>query len=240
MTNTALPKPIYAILLFAAGVLLTTALTTMLTWASLEADFYGFQHYSTGERLSGLSCPRIMTPRETGSISVQANNPSQKVVTPIIRIDTSTSLAPDTFQTQLTLQPGETQKVQQAVSANNIDLGNFIFAKVYRYPAYPLPSAEAACGIMILDIPILGGSQLYILWLALCLLLTPLGLWRWDASSAADASRHDAMQNAIRALGVVVLLGLLVSVMGLWLVGVLFLALTLLLAAAIVRFASLN
>ena len=240
MTKSAPQQPISAILLFIAGILTTTTLSVLLTWASLEADFYGFQRYSSGERLDGLSCPRLMTPRETGSIVLDSNNPSEKVITPIIRIDTNTALAPDTYQEQLTLQPGETQRVQQPVSASNIDLGYFIFAKAYRYPAYPLPSAESACGIMILDMPFLNGSQIFTLWLVLSLLITPLGLWRWEASIAPDAPRRDALQNASRAMALVTLTGLLVSVMGLWLAGMLLLAISVLLAAAILRFATLN
>lgn len=231
-------KPVYAILLFSLGILFATGLTAILTWASLEADFYGFQRYASDERLGGLTCPPIMTPHETALISVKVDNPAKKEITPIVRIDTSTAGVADTKQKQFRIQPGATSELTQTVSAENIDLGFFIFAKGFRYPAYPLASAEGTCGIMVLDLPILSGSQIFGLWLALSLVLTPLGLWRWNASFAAGEP-HRA-ENAARALAVVAMVGLLVSISGLWLIGILFLALTLLLAVSILRQVTAN
>lgn len=215
------------ILVFTAGILLGLGLTAASTWASLEADFYGFQHLAS-DHLDGVSCPALMTPHETGQVRVLASNPSQKTVEPIYRIDTSTSLAPETRQEQFSLEPGATRELTQPLTAANIDLGFFIFAKVYRYPAYPLPSAEAACGSLVLNLPGLTGGQIYILWLTLSLVTIPLGLWLWEAP---DPQPGIKTRNAPRALALLTLAGLLVSAWAAWLAGVLILALSLLLAA---------
>lgn len=233
MPKTTSPKTFSAIFIFAAGILLATALTTILTWANLEADFYGFQRYASDEHLSGLSCPALMTRHETASISVKVSNTASREITPIVRIDTSTPSVPDTKQEQWNLQPGEAKTLTQSVSAENIDLGFFIFAKAFRYPAYPLPSAEATCGVMVLDLPVLSGAQIFWAWLTLSLALTPLGLWQWSRSFGPNEAHRE--ESAVRALALVSLIGLFVSIQGVWMAGVLFLALTLLLAAAILR-----
>jgi hypothetical protein len=228
-------KRILGIFLFTAGLLLGTLLTAALTWASLEATFYGFQRLP-GDSFDGLTCPALMTPHETGTILVEIRNSSNKIIDPIIRIDVSTRGVPDSQQALLTLQPGEAGKFERTITAENIDLRTFIFAKAYRYPAYPLPNAEATCGIFVLDLPILNGKQLFYLWLVLSLVLVPSGLWMWSSSLRPESAGR--MINAAKMLAVLVLFGLLVSIKGVWMMGLLSLAVILLMSVAMLRFVS--
>ena len=221
-------------MLFAAGILLGTLLTTVLTWAGLEADFYGFQ-FLPADHFDGLVCPALMSTHETGTILVQVNNPSNEPVDPIIRLDVSTRGVPYTKQVQLTIQSGETRQLEQQITSDNIDLDYFIFAKAYRYESYPLSEANGTCGILVLDVPLLNGRQLFNIWLAFSLILIPLGLWMWLSSLQPEGSGR--MSNVSKVLAVIVLGGLLISLKGMWVLGVLFLALTLLMFAALLRFA---
>jgi hypothetical protein len=233
MNNTAPSKRMLGILLFAVGILLGLVLTAVLTWASLEAAFYGFQRLP-GDNFAGLACPALMTSHETGSIQVQVSNPSNKTIEPILRVDVSTRGIPDTKQVQLKIEPGGTQQIEQPITADNIDLGSFIFAKAFRYPAYPLPNAEATCGIFILDLPFLNGKQIFSLWLALSLVLMPLGLWIWSSSLRPEGTGR--LINAAKLLAVIVLVGLFVSLNGVWMLGILSLALVLLMSVTMLRF----
>jgi len=233
MNGIAPSKRTLGVLLFVVGILLSIVLTAALTWSNLEAAFYGFQRLP-GDNFDGLACPALMTPHETGTILIQVSNPSNKTIEPIIRVDVSTRSVPDTKQVQLKILPGETRHVEQPITADNIDLGLFIFAKAYRYPAYPLPNANATCGIFILDVPFLNGAQLFNIWLVLSLGLIPLGLWMWSSSLRPEGAGR--MINAAKVLAVIVLGGLFVSIKGLWALGLLFLALTLLMSVAMLRF----
>jgi hypothetical protein len=234
MKRFAPSKRTLGILLFAAGILLGTLLTAALTWAGLEADFYGFQ-FLPADRFDGLTCPTLMSTHETGAILVQVNNPSKESVNPIIRLDVSTRGVPDTKQVQLKIEPGETRQFEQPITAKNIDLDFFIFAKAYRSASYPLPEANATCGILALDVPFLNGQQLFNIWLALSLILIPLGLWMWSSSLQPEGAGRTS--NAAKVLAVIALGGLLVSLKGMWVLGVLLLALTLLMFSALLRFA---
>lgn len=229
MQSSPSPKRLTGMLIFAAGILLSTCLTAALTWANFEAAFYGFPRLAI-DQFNGLSCPPLLTRRETGVILVEVNNPTGKKIDPILRIDTSTAGVPATKQIQISLEPGETQQLSQTVTAENIDLGFFIFAKAYRYPAYPLPTAEATCGILIVDLPFLNGMQIYWLWLTLSLAATPLGLWLW---SATESQADRKMPSAAKVLTITALTGLLISAKALWLLGILCLALTILLVSTI-------
>jgi len=232
MKNISSTNRIIGLLLFSAGILLAFVLTAALTWANLEADFYGFQHY-TNSRFDGLSCPLMMTRAETGSVIMFVKNPSTTEINPLLRIDLSTSGVFDSQSARIIIKPGETRRFEQTISARNMDLGNFIFAKAFRYPSYPLANAEANCGILVLDVPFLTGGEIFAIWFGLSLILTCLGYWMYLASAPKT---NNAKFNALRFLVVAAMGGLLVSINGIWLLGMLSLALTILLVVAFLRF----
>jgi hypothetical protein len=177
-----------------------------------------------------------MTPHETGIIQVRVSNPSKTAIDPVVRIDVSTRESPDSRQEQLVIESGETGQIEQPISAQNIDLGFFIFAKAYRYASYPVPSADATCGIFIIDVPFLTGMQFFYLWLVLGLLLTPLGLWMWSSSLHPEGAGR--MINAAKALAVIVMANLFLAVQAIWPLAILALALSLLICLAMLRFAA--
>lgn len=230
MNNRLQPTSISGFFFYTLGILLSTLLITVLTWANLEADFYGFQRF-TNDRLDGLICPILMTPNETGLIRLEVKNSTGRTIEPIVRIDTSGSGIPYTQQSQLTLPSGQAQYIEQKVSAENIDLRYFIFAKAFRYPAYPLPSGETTCGIFIVNLPFFSGSQIYFIWLGLSLVFIAIGAWIWFPTL------DEKLINATKTLAIVSLMGLLSVRVG-WGLGLLFLVLTLLLGTVILRAAA--
>jgi hypothetical protein len=233
MNKVTPSKRTLGISLFALGILLGSLLAGVLTWANLEATFYGFQ-YLPEDHFDGLSCPALMTPHETGIVQIRVSNLSNKTIEPFIRVDVSTRGAPDTQQLRLNIAPGETRQLEQPVTSENIDLGSFIFAKAYRYSAYPLSDADATCGIFILDVPFLSGVQIFSLWLTLSLALIPFGLWLWSGSIHPEGAGR--LINAARVLAVTVLGGLFFSLQGVWGLGVFCLVFALLTSLAMLRF----
>ena len=209
-------------LIFFVGILLGTGLTAGLTWANFEADFYGFPRF-TPDRLSGFRCPLLLTPHETGIIQVDITNPTERNVDPIIRFDVSTRAITDTQQTQFNLKSGETKHLEYPITAENIDMGFFVFAKIFRYPAYPLAAAESTCGTLVIDLPVLNGVQIYTFWLGLSLAAISLGLW------LLSLKEDGKIFNPAKFLAVVTLTGLFASVNLGWGLGLMCLALTVLL-----------
>jgi len=231
MKTSSSTKRILGALIFALGVLAGTLLTAGLAWAGMEATLYGFERYTTNH-FDGLSCPLLMTRTESATIHVSVNNPSNLVITPFITIDLSTPGMPDTQQVQVSVPPGQTRELQATVSPDNIDRKWFIFVKANRSASYPVDTAEALCGILVLDVPIQSGLQLLVIWLALGLLCTPLGLWLWESGT----QRHGRTHGVMKALALTVLGGLAVGLTGfLWMVAVLLLVITILLSVGLLR-----
>ena len=94
------------------------------------------------------------------------------------------------------------------------------------YAAYPLPSRETTCGIYILDMPGRGRAILPVL-LGMSLLGLGWGLYgirKWGGTKGWLAKNN----RSLTYLAVLVGLGLVVSLMGGWLPGVMILVLVLL------------
>ena len=226
-------RRILGALIFALGVVAGTLLTAGLAWGGLEATLYGFERY-TNNHFDGLACPLIMTRSESAIIRITVNNPSNMVITPYMTIDLSTRAAPDRQRVQVTVPPGEARELQASVSSENIDRMFFIFVKANRSASYPADTAEALCGILVLDAPGLNGTQILILWLALGLICTPLGWWLW----LSGVERQSRVQGVMRALTVITLGGLLMALPGfLWMPAGLLVVVTLLLGMSLLRLA---
>lgn len=218
-------SPLVFYVLYSIGALAGLYLMVVATWADMEAAFYGFRRVANSG-LQGFSCPVLMTRGETRNLSLKVSNPLDVPLRPVIRVEVSTCLLPEEFFEQLELAPGETKRLEWSVDAENIDLGNFIFAKALVYSVYPLPNLEATCGIFIVDLPGSGGTIF-----ALLVLLAAGGL----GGGLYGISRTRLLNTwtekyfgLMTSLAVIILLGIGVSAGGGWMPSILLLAVTLL------------
>ncbi|MFO3797884.1 MAG: hypothetical protein ACK8QZ_11490 [Anaerolineales bacterium] len=212
---------------FALGVLLGFTLAAGLTWAQVEASFYGFPHYSD-RGWSGFSCPRLMTRNEQAEIHLQISNPGQSPLRQMVGVMISAPGPLLSDQQVVSLQPGERKVLSWSVSAEqNLDLGFFIFARAYRYPTYLGPMAQATCGILVLSLPG-SGKVLLPIWLILVgvLLVPPL------ARDKAFLTVQEMLTS--RALALATVLSLFIALGGWWPLGLLSLAAQVILIAVII------
>jgi hypothetical protein len=218
-------------ILFWLGIVLALVLTTLTTWASIEAVFYGFISYSKVP-LKGVSCPPLMTRSEKAVITASVKNPSDKPISFLIQADISTRGVARSERMNPVLEPGETRKFEWSLSSSDVDLNHFIFARVYRYSTYLWELAEATCGVFVLDIPFLTGRQIFWGGALLGLGCIALGLWltRQPFRPVQQGSTAN-FDTARKFLAVIVVIGLLAGVMRSWLLGVLVLVVAVLLLA---------
>ena len=211
---------------YVVGVVLGLYLVVVSTWADFEAAFYGFSRLAEAG-LRGFSCPVLIARDETSSISLRVSNTTDSMISPVIKTEISTSLVVQEFQEGLELAPGESKKLTWAVGPENIDLGNFIFAKALVFSAYPLPNREATCGVYVINLP---GSGRVILSVLVVLSLMGMG---WGLYGLNKTVRLNAwLENHIRAmlfLTLVIVVGMVVSFWGGWVPSILLLAVSLLL-----------
>ncbi len=154
------------------------------------------------------------------------SNTTDDPIRPAVRTMISTPLASSESVEYIQLAPGESKKLEWEIGPGNIDLKHFIFAKAVVYASYPLPSQETTCGIYILDLPGRGMTILPVL-IGMSLIGSGWGLYgirKWGHPRGWLAKNN----RSLAFLAVLVGLGLVVSLLGGWLPGVIVLVLVLL------------
>jgi len=125
------------------------------------------------------------------------------------------------------LIPGETKRVEWSVDAENIDMGNFIFAKVLLFSAHPLPTREATCGIFVLDLPGTGRTIVPVL---VVLSFVSMGWSLYRIHRAGTPQEQLRKQwSSMTFLAILISLGLVLSFIGGWMLSALVLVASLLL-----------
>jgi hypothetical protein len=205
--------PILPILLFAVGVIIGLTLAILGTWPDFEASSYKFAR-NTNTPLNGLRCPIILNRNETGTVSLIVSNTTDKLLTPSVKTQISTSDEPNSSLESLRLAAGESKKLQWSIGPENIDLHYFIFVKALVYASYPIPNREATCGTFIIDLS-LGGTAFLILMVTLS--LTGLGSGLYILNRINQSSERTEMDlRPMYFLAVLILLALIVSFIGWW------------------------
>jgi len=223
--------------IFFIGIVLGLTLAIAAVWG----DFEGTSYFYTGtgyDSFSGLSCPILMTRSETGSVGIHFDNPSDQEIRPYYEVSISGVGATRKLEGQITVPAHATQDVHWTVGASDIDLGFFIFVQADILPFAGHSTREATCGIIVLDLLGLIGAQVFTATLAASLFGIVLGFGLREGASNLTTRRSRNSRSALQATGVTTLLAMLTGFMGLWFIGLIFCAVTILLLVIQLRSAT--
>lgn len=205
---------------FSIGALLGMAFFISATWADVESILYGFVKF-TNHSTSAMRCPAFVTGDETGVVSVRIRNTTGRVWRPTLRVVTSNRGLMTPRIERLSFEAGESRRVQWELAPENVVLGRFIFVKMYLYAAYPLPDREQSCGILVLDLPGLTGSQVTLAAIVTSLALMLAGDWLWLAANRPLKKRTLDVMRAMIVLTAAVAGGILSVLLASWVMGIL-------------------
>jgi hypothetical protein len=199
--------------LFFAGALLGMALFGSSVWADLESAFY-FGYGIKGNNAVKLSCPQILTAADRMSFGAKIQNTTDRPLEPSVQVDISNILAVRSDRSTVPVPAHQTVPASWPLSTEDVVFGHLILVQVYQYQVYILPSADANCGILFLNLTGLTGMQVFILALLGTLLGIGGGLALWAANSRP-------LEGAIRQqmLGMFFLSGIVAAGMVLTLIG---------------------
>jgi len=226
------------IALFAIGVLLGMALIAITIWTDLEASFFdSVMGNRTDEPLKTLHCPVLMTTSETGRIRAIFENTADKPIELRLRAHVTDGFVTlmREVNTTLPLEPGEKGEVEFTLTAEDRAYRWLILARVLQFRHYPLPARQAACGVLVLDVPFLTGNQLFAILIAVTALCLGGGIALWSVANWPLRRSTLATARTMGALVVSLLIGFLVSLSGEFLIASLLFAINLLLIFEIVR-----
>ena len=224
-------------MLFTLGFLIGLVVFVGAVWADFEAAMFDTA-IKGDESLRPVRCPVIITGDETGTISAAFHNPLDRLVKYFVRTHISRGFV--TYMREdkelLPVEPGETERLEWTVTADDAAYGRVILVKVLLMANYPLPSRQATCGILTLDVPYLSGKQLLTLAVAASLVCMALGGGLWfQASRPVDEGFPKELARGMAALAGSVVVGMIVAFLGPWLLGLIAVVFTAVLIVEVLR-----
>lgn len=218
MTTRSKTLRALALALIALGVAIALALSVGGIWADLEASMFD-RALDADARFGALRCPTIMTVDKPGSIRATLSNTTDNSYSPRIRVHIS-----DGFLTLMreetatvALAPGERQRFEWPITAEDAAYGRVVLVRAWQSPWGLQPDRAASCGVLVLDVPFLGGGQLVGLAIALSVLTMGGGLALWHLADRPMRKRDQRIGASLITLAIVILLTVILTLIEFWL-----------------------
>ncbi len=209
-------------------------------WGDIEASFFN-NTLQSSERLTTLKCPSVIMKDEIATISANFHNPTDKPIELEIRTyitDGFVTLMTE-YITDVPLQPEETKIVKWPISSDDAAYDRVVMARVHMMKEYPLPYRDAACGVVVVNLPFIDSGRAFVtLVLSLGGVFSVGGILLWSLNSkplVPLAWRRFRIFKAQIFVAVTALAVALSGLSGLWFLGVLFTMVFLLMGAEMLR-----
>ncbi len=237
MENRRKSTRVVSSIIFSLGVLLGAIFFGGAVWADFEA--FLFDPTLAGDQaLRGVHCPILITTAETGVITATFTHHGDDAREYRFRAHISDGFATlyREENVAVTLEPGESQTVSWEITPEDAVWGNFILARLYRFPRYPDPDRATSCGVLLIDNQTLTGVQISLLTIlgSLVGMFAGIGLWTRIARPIQGRDRY--LLGAMTALALIVLIGICLSFLGSWMLAALCLFVTVLLCGVAITF----
>jgi hypothetical protein len=224
---------ILSIALFSLGALLGIAFMTLSTWADLEASLFS-SALGTDAQFKGMKCPSIITRDEPGMITAKVTNTLTRNVRPMVRTWVAERFVTLVRQEEAwpTLSPGATGYVQWKFSSKDAVWGIFVLSRVYISATYPVPASSASCGVLVANVSGISGRGFAALLVLISAFCMAGGLILWMHTNLPLKAGYLQAAYVMGGLLVLILLGMLFSIIGLWILAGFCLVLSILLNVA--------
>ena len=206
--------------LFVVGVLLGMVLFGFSIWADFESTFY-FGYGVVGSKTIHLSCPQIVTNADNKSFTAYIRNTTDRELEISIQTDISNILAVRTDRTKITIPAHQTAPFLWPLSTEDVVFGHLILVHIYQFQSFILPSADANCGILYLNLGGVTGMLVFLLVLIGTVLGIAGGFVLWARNSQPLEGPTRRQMLGMIFLAAVVGLGLVFSWVGWWGAGIL-------------------
>jgi len=221
------------LILYTIGIILGMAAAGSIIWGDLEASL--FDSSINAKSTLPLTCPVAISKEEVGQISATLKNPVDREKNFYVRAHISegyVSLKREINQ-QIPVAPGEKEKVYWEIYPEDAAYNSLVLFRAYVNASYPIPSRGNFCGVLVLDIPGLTGTQFFFLVTALSLACVVGSTLLWRKINWPMDKNTRSFTNAMVGLAVIVFGALLVGFLGAWIPRVLLFAIAILMIGVI-------
>jgi hypothetical protein len=231
------PVHVLSLVIFSIGALLGIMLVGVTVWTDFEAILFD-PGIREDTRLRSLRCPVMITSRETGTIRARVKNTLDRPTDFFVRAHISHGYVTlmREVNSQIPLDAGESERVTWEINQDDAAFGSLVLFKVTVKGGYPIPTRQGTCGVLVIDAPYLSGGQIYGLGLALSLIGLIAGGTLWIVNNPHMLDLQVQITRAMGFLTVSIIMGLVLSFVGWWLLGALFLVMILLAVGVIIGY----
>jgi disulfide bond formation protein DsbB len=227
---------IASVVFFLIGLFSGLYFTGMSVWADFEASI--FDAALTGATFPGLQCPIMIGKDQVGIVKGDVVNSLDRRATLTVRTHSTSgalTLLNETLD-NISLAPGEMIEVQWTVVPEDAIWGNFILFRVYQFGSYPMPAKTSACGILVSSVPLASGEFVVAALVLISAAGMGLGIWLWVVSHKPFTQQARDTTVAMTAIALILGLGIIFSLLGMWLAGVFAFLLTVILLVAMMSY----
>lgn len=225
---------IISVILISVGVLIGLFLAGSFIWAYLELPLYFDYDFtsvrSDNQQYSNLNCPLFLTSTETGQVSLDIPNTTDKTINILFRANVSYQggIARD-VELKTTIPIGEFRTLKFEVNSGDVFYHYFIFVKSYQFSTYNTPSRMGSCAILMIPISFLTGDQVLTISILLMGLFMIVGIYTWIKYNRPLRGVALNALNAMIMLSIILLVALIAGMKGWWVLGLLLLVVVVLL-----------
>lgn len=211
---------ISSIVFFVLGLGMGLFLWTGSVWADLEG--YMFQPATYADQSEYyLRCPNLITTSDFGIISLGVENTDDKEARKVVRgfktLGYLIYIASD--ETTLELQPGDSEVLHWYIYPEDAAWNRFVLFRANIISSVGTSLTTTSCGVMVIDVPFLNSNQLLFFILLGGTIFITLGIYLMYRSSIISEKIEFYAEKLMIVLTVVLIIGLLLSLFGQWLIG---------------------
>ena len=227
----------FSILIFSIGVLIGLALTGFAVWADLEASLFSTD-IGREAGLPSLNCPVMITEEEIGVVRATIENTLDRRSTRRVYAHFSQGYVTliREEKDRFTLEGGESRELEWNVTPEDAAYKRVILVRIKSFGGYPSPDRQGSCGILLINFPNLSGNQVLLLTVFGSIAFMAIGIGLSSRYPLSEKKRGRNSLRAMIALAIFVSLGLVSTVLGWWVVGLIVLVIAILLSGAVISF----
>ena len=222
-----------SLLIYSIGILVGMAIAGGIIWSDLETSL--FDSGISPDSPLRLSCPVAITRDEIGKISATIQNPTEREKSFFVRTHISEgylSLLREINQ-KISVASGGKETLTWEIYASDAVYERVVMFRVLVSPSYPIPSQGNFCGVLVLDIPWLTGTQTFLLLLIISLASVIGGSILWRKANPTMTKSLHSLTSAMNALAMIIFFMIGISYFGLWVLGIALFAISILMMGII-------
>lgn len=224
-----------SIILYLVGLLLVLAVAIIAIWPDLEASLFD-RGLSSEETLRTLNCPLVISPNEETAITATFHNRLERNIRFLVRARISLGgvLRIREAEGVVALAPGESEELRWPIEAGDAAFGRLILARVYvPRGGAELPSRQAACGVLVMGVPLLTGTQFVALLAIAGIVSLAAGIYLWLRTGQGSVGKKRTGGRTFGLLAFLIVGAMVAGLLGSWMAGGFLLVLSVLLLVVI-------